>query len=108
MPSMKTISCRCCGKKKQVRTADVARGWGLFCSKSCKATHAVKNGPTRKKSKRKYPRHDGVSPMKFKFCFCGSKAINGLYTTTGISWYCDRHMAEYSAHPFSSEALGQD
>jgi len=26
-----------CGKLFQARAADVARGWGLFCSKRCKA-----------------------------------------------------------------------
>lgn len=34
-----TKNCACCGKEMQVRSADVARGWGRFCSKSCKASH---------------------------------------------------------------------
>lgn len=29
--------CQCCGVKFTARKADVARGWGLFCSKRCKA-----------------------------------------------------------------------
>lgn len=29
--------CENCGKKIRVRKADVKRGWGRFCSKSCKA-----------------------------------------------------------------------
>lgn len=29
--------CEGCGKPFQARTADVARGWGRFCSKTCKA-----------------------------------------------------------------------
>lgn len=29
--------CACCGKTIMVRAADVKRGWGKFCSKSCKA-----------------------------------------------------------------------
>lgn len=33
-----TKQCECCGKSMQVRAADVARGWGRFCSKSCKAS----------------------------------------------------------------------
>lgn len=37
MTSMTTIKCACCGKERQVRTADVARGWGKYCSKRCKA-----------------------------------------------------------------------
>lgn len=38
MASIVEITCKCgCGRKKMVRTADVARGWGKFYSKSCKA-----------------------------------------------------------------------
>lgn len=34
-----------CRAAFQARTADVARGWGLFCSKSCKAlTKPLSNG----------------------------------------------------------------
>ena len=44
MPSMIEVVCKCgCGRKKQVRTADVKRGWGLFFSKSCKARFQSKN-----------------------------------------------------------------
>lgn len=39
MPSM--VECKCankrCGAVFMARTADRARGWGRFCSKSCKA-----------------------------------------------------------------------
>ncbi len=31
------IQCKCCPNKKMVRQADIDRGWGLFCSKSCAA-----------------------------------------------------------------------
>ncbi|WMC11707.1 hypothetical protein PU634_04910 [Oceanimonas pelagia] len=31
--------CATCSKPMQVRAADVKRGWGRFCSKSCKAKH---------------------------------------------------------------------
>ena len=38
MTSMTEIICKCgCGRKKEVRTADVKRGWGKYYSKSCKA-----------------------------------------------------------------------
>lgn len=37
MASMTTVKCACCKKEFQARTADVARGWGKFCSKRCKA-----------------------------------------------------------------------
>lgn len=40
MAAMKEIVCACgCGRKKLVRVADVARGWGKYYSKSCKAKH---------------------------------------------------------------------
>lgn len=41
MASMTTQTCRC-GKQFQARTADVKRGWGKFCSKSCKAKEQEK------------------------------------------------------------------
>lgn len=31
-------NCECCGKAMKVRAADIKRGWGRFCSKSCKAS----------------------------------------------------------------------
>lgn len=34
-----TKPCECCGKSMTVRTADIKRGWGRFCSKTCKARH---------------------------------------------------------------------
>ena len=37
MPSMTTVKCKKCKNEFEARTADVKRGWGKFCSKSCKA-----------------------------------------------------------------------
>lgn len=39
MASMTTIKCKwhLCSNTKEVKASDVARGWGLFCSKACKA-----------------------------------------------------------------------
>jgi hypothetical protein len=38
MARMTEITCKCgCGMRKEVRTADVRRGWGKYFSKSCKA-----------------------------------------------------------------------
>lgn len=34
---MVTKNCERCKKEIQVRQADINRGWGRFCSKSCKA-----------------------------------------------------------------------
>lgn len=38
MPSMTDRKCVGCGDPFKARTADVRRGWGRFCSKSCKAS----------------------------------------------------------------------
>lgn len=35
--STKQYKCACCGALFTARTADRARGWARFCSKSCKA-----------------------------------------------------------------------
>ncbi len=60
------------------READVKRGWGLFCSKSCKAI----------KQERRTGQHRKYLSRKIR------------------SYSADR-SSEYDPHPFSSEALGQ-
>ena len=43
MAGMVEITCICgCGRKRKVRAADVARGWGKYFDKSCKAKHQEK------------------------------------------------------------------
>ncbi len=42
MPTMTIVKCSWCKQPKSVRTADVKRGWGKFCSKSCKAKYQEK------------------------------------------------------------------
>ena len=37
MPTMVEVKCQCCKKPFKARLADRKRGWGKFCSKSCKA-----------------------------------------------------------------------
>ena len=37
MSSMTTVNCKKCKTPFEARTADIKRGWGKFCSKSCKA-----------------------------------------------------------------------
>ncbi|USB88783.1 hypothetical protein [Burkholderia cenocepacia] len=37
MPRMVERKCERCGLPFRARAADVKRGWGRFCSKSCKA-----------------------------------------------------------------------
>lgn len=42
---MITKSCERCEKEIQVRQADINRGWGRFCSKSCKAKKQTSKNP---------------------------------------------------------------
>lgn len=39
MTLMADIYCEWCGSPATVRQADIDRGWGRFCSKSCKAVY---------------------------------------------------------------------
>lgn len=112
MASMAQYACKNCGGSFTARTADRARGWAQFCSKTCKAVKQVKNGGPSGPGQgagtgKKYPRHDGISPMKHKTCdTCGAPAINGVYGIGGeIEWGCALHHD--TSHPFSSDALGQ-
>lgn len=101
-----TKACECCGKPMQVRSADVKRGWGRFCSKSCKASEqARRTGQYR--ALNALPRHDGFSEMAHKDCAeCGNKAVNGVRDDLGrVTWYCATHMVEAMTHPFSDEAF---
>ena len=45
MPKMQKVICSnpSCKKEFEARTADVNRGWGKFCSKSCKAHKQTKD-----------------------------------------------------------------
>jgi hypothetical protein len=50
---MITKQCEYCGKEIKVKEADVKRGWGRFCNKSCKAKWQVKYNPKSKYKKYK-------------------------------------------------------
>lgn len=55
MPKLITITCACgCGRQREVREADVKRGWGKYFDKTCKAKDQAK-----KKGKGKPKRHKG-------------------------------------------------
>ena len=41
-------NCLHCQKEFYARQADINRGWGKFCSKSCKAKYQVKYNPKSK------------------------------------------------------------
>lgn len=38
-----TVKCKCCKQPFEARVADRKRGWGKFCSKSCKAVKQTQN-----------------------------------------------------------------
>lgn len=50
MASTITVKCNWCKKEFKARTADIKRGWGKYCSKSCKASdqECKTNGQYRK------------------------------------------------------------
>lgn len=57
-----------CGAAFTARSADVARGWARFCSKSCKATVQEKRtgqyaGLLRRGPAREFDPHDHIHPM---------------------------------------------
>lgn len=39
-----TVKCKNCKSEFEARTVDIKRGWGKFCSKSCKAKKQPYNG----------------------------------------------------------------
>jgi hypothetical protein len=39
---MPSVCCKWCHKPFHARQADINRGWGKYCSKSCKASHQEK------------------------------------------------------------------
>lgn len=87
MAKTQTIICKCgCGRKKEVRVADIKRGWGKYFSKSCKA----KDQEKRTGQYRKYTERQS---RKSRVCQDEYDDDEYYYATT---------------HPFSSDALGQD
>ena len=96
MATMKEITCKCgCGRKKFVRVADIKRGWGLFYSKSCKASHQEeRTGTYRKYLNRQF---------SGKSSYHGDREDRGIYQEDGI------HPIGYG-HVFASgdEGHGQE
>lgn len=83
MISMVDRKCKCCGVDIRVRLADVKRGWGLYCSKRCKAVV----------QERKNRQHRA---------YLNGRGVSNLHPER-LKYYAD----EYDVHPFSSEGLGQ-
>lgn len=48
------VNCKNCKESFLAREADRKRGWGKFCSKSCKAKNQTKQIPYNKHTKRGY------------------------------------------------------
>lgn len=96
------VNCQRCKQPFTARVADRARGWGKFCSKSCKAIRQVQTGGAsgpghigNSKPRKRLPRPDGFTPMVHKTCdTCGAPAVNGVYTNDPrrpIEWGCRLH-----------------
>lgn len=104
-----TIVCKCgCGRQKEVREADVKRGWGLYYSKSCKA-----KAQTRKRGGKKRFTFDTLanafdrgSISEEYFAMVVLREYPEHISTLQREYFIDPIM--YDDHPFSSEALGQD
>lgn len=64
------VKCKCCKVEFQARVADIKRGWGKFCSKSCKATYQeVKTGQFK----------DYLRNQDDDFSSCGNMMTSGYF-----------------------------
>lgn len=81
--------CEFCKKPISVRAVDVHRGWGRFCSKSCKAKDQQKKSRIRRIN-RSYDYEGEVYCQQ-----CGEPAITGVWSpfgkSNGIEWQCEYH-----------------
>lgn len=59
-----------CGEKFEAREADIKRGWGKFCSKSCKAKDffGEKVAPKEKSDFETWWYNEGSKPPEYKKC----------------------------------------
>lgn len=79
--------CKCCGQVFVARAVDIKRGWGLYCTKSCKArVQERKNGQHR--------------------AYLQGRGVSNLHPARLKDYNKEGHYLDDS-HPFSSEALGQ-
>lgn len=82
-PKMVEVKCQCCKTPFMARVADRKRGWGKFCSKSCKAIKQTQ------KTGRGAPREHAV----------GSLRALGYNEPGSYADYLE------SVHPYSDEAF---
>ena len=79
-------NCKCCKRTITVRLADHKRGWGNFCSKSCKAkVQEKKNGQHK--------------------AYLNGRGVSNLHPERLTDYNREDYFDD--THPFSSEALGQ-
>jgi len=95
------VECKCqnksCGARFMARVADRKRGWGKFCSKSCKAIKQERKNGQHKA----YLQGRGVSNLHPKRYdpYLIATDVNGKEIRDTVSEYYD------SVHPFSDEAF---
>lgn len=116
------VACKQCSKPFLAREADIKRGWGKFCSKSCKAKKQTKDtgifGPHYKAAGKtvKQMKNGQYSKSKFGkrtgyltnivYDESDDEVISGdvLYSHKYRCWVDFREGAD--DHPFDSEAAG--
>ena len=89
MPEMIEKKCQNCNKLISVRMVDHKRGWGKFCSKSCKA----------KRQERINGQHTA---------FLHGRGVSNLHPERLVDYMTDEEYYNATLHPFDPEALGQD
>lgn len=87
-----------CGEEYESKEADLRRGWGYSCGKSCAA---IRRDFGRPKAKRK----DGIKTKQVKRSPSTDRSNSSEYGRfdNAVDWYHNTQV-----HPFSSEGLGQD
>ena len=88
MAAMVERKCKCCKTSFKARAADVNRGWGVYCSKSCKAVV----------QERKNGQHAA---------YRAGRGVSNLHPERLTQYSEWNAVGEYDTHPFSSEGLGQ-
>lgn len=92
---MPTMQCHC-GLIYQARSADLKRGWGLSCSKSCAA---IRRDFGRKPAKQ----IDGDKVRKTKPKPSSYRPNDNRRYDDGLGYTYERYLDE--VHPFSDEAI---
>lgn len=81
MASTATYKCKSCASLFVARTADRARGWALFCSKSCKAIKQTNAAIVKAKKRAPWQRYDKCQTYDDKLDLLRNpRLIEPLYT----------------------------